>query len=274
MYRPTTPVVSADAYRAVEKPYDVSASVAAALADLTRRRKAQAAQIPARPRVVDREAARIRIEAEAMRKEAARILEDARKRTAAMERESRAASEELRKTAREEGFSQGLEAGSTEGYEKGLRQGEQEGLGQWAELLARWQGLLDATVKEKEQYFADRERVLIELVMKVSAKVLGRELKTSPVDVKAKVVEAIRRCNDRASLVIRLNPEDLAKALEGDAQGLRSTNGVKQMEFLADEKVIRGGVRIESGTETVDAAMESQLTEIIKGLLQEAYHAD
>ena len=147
-------------------------------------------------------------------------------------------------------------------------------MGRWAELVARWQGMLDETLKEKARYLSDRERILVDLVMRVSAKILMQEVKARPEAVQARVAEAIKRAADKSSLLVHLHPDDLARALEMDSASLRSLGGVKQIEYLADDKVIRGGVRLESASESIDAGLDTQLTEIVKGLLQEAYHAD
>jgi flagellar biosynthesis/type III secretory pathway protein FliH len=50
--------------------------------------------------------------------------------------------------------------------------------------------------------------------------------------------------------------------------------GVKHIEFLADEKVIAGGVLIETNTGIVDARLETQLVEIAKNLLEVASNGD
>jgi flagellar assembly protein FliH len=275
LYRASSTVVDASAYHVGERPYLLSQVTQAALDDLKRRKAARKAPAAA-PRVpsVDPEAQRQRAEAHALLSEAKRRRAEAMELSDKIEAEAQAEAEVIRKSAREEGFAQGLSQGSESGYEEGLKKGEELGLGNWAELVARWQGLLDGTVKEKQRYLADRERILVELVMRVSARILMREVKSSPEDVQKRVAEAVKRAADRSSLVVHLHPEDLAKALEMDSAALRALGGVKQIEYLADDKVIRGGVLLQSASETIDAGMDTQLTEVVKGLLQEAYHAD
>jgi flagellar biosynthesis/type III secretory pathway protein FliH len=101
-----------------------------------------------------------------------------------------------------------------------------------------------------------------------------REVKANPSEIQARVAEAVKRAADRSTLSVYMHPEDLSRALEMDSAALRSLGGVKQIEYLADEKMIRGGVRLESASETIDAGLDTQLTQIVKGLLNEAYHAD
>jgi flagellar assembly protein FliH len=272
LYRASSTIVDASAYNVGERPYLLSQVTQAALEDLKRRkaaRKAPAAKAP----LVDPEAQRQRAEAHALLGEAKKRKAEAMELSDKIEAEAKQEAELIRKTAREEGFAQGLSQGSESGVEEGLKKGEEQGLGKWAELVARWQGLLDETLKEKQRYLSDRERVLVELVMRVSAKVLMREVKSSPDDIQKLVAAAVKRVADRSNLIVHLHPEDLARALEMDSASLRALGGVKQIEYLADEKMIRGGVLLQSTSETIDAGLDTQLSEIVKGLLQEAYHA-
>lgn len=276
MSRASSSIVDASAYKIGDSPYLLLQVTQAALDDLNRKkaaRKAIAAAVPT-AKVIDPEAARQKSEAHSLLTEARKRHVETLAKSDKIEAEAKEDAEKLKEHGREEGFAQGLSQGTESGYEEGLKKGEEEGLGRWAELVARWQGMLDETVKEKQRYLADREKILIDLVMRVSAKILMREVKSSPDEIQARVAEAMKRASDRSTLSVHLHPDDLARALEMDSAALRSLGGVKQIEYLADDKVIRGGVRLESSSETIDAGLDTQLTQIVKGLLQEAYHAD
>lgn len=267
-------MVGADTYREGEGPYVVAQVTAAAVAELARKRSRKAASVTPKQVPEDPEAVRQRHEASDLKLQAQASLREADLRAAQLVLDAKEAIEKERQAAKEEAFAQGLTQGSEEGYEEGLKKGEEEGLGRWAEIVSRWQSLLEATVKEKESYFADRERILVDLALKISAKILAKEVTQRPQDIQIRVLEAIKKATDRQILVVHLHPEDLAKARETNDLALKSVHGVKQIEFLADDKIVRGGVRIESDTETIDAGLDSQLAEIAKGLLEEAYHAD
>jgi flagellar assembly protein FliH len=269
-------VFSPESYQLGEDPYLISRITAAAMAELrVKREMAKSAKKPEPVAAyVDPEAARQRAEAAQLLKDAKLRVEEAK---ATAQRLISSAQEEIEhesNRSREEGFSQGLSRGSEQGYEEGLKKGEEEGLGHWAELIGRWQGLLEATVKEKEAYFIDREPALVELSLKIASKILAKEVSQKPEDIQYRVLEAIKKVNDRQVLAVYLNPEDLAKAVEMGSGGVKNVHGIKQIEFLADDKVVRGGVRIESGSETIDAGLDTQLAEVAKKLLAEASHGD
>jgi flagellar assembly protein FliH len=274
LFRASATIVDAGAYQVGERPYLVSQVTAAALEELKRRKATRKAAPLSHKPVADPELLRQRAEAHALLTEAKRRHAEAMAKADAIEAEARVEAKKLAEQSREEAFAQGLTQGSESGYEEGLKKGEEEGLARWAELVARWQGMLDETVKEKQRYLADREQILVDLVMRVSAKILMREVKSRPEDIQLRVAAAVKRAADRSTLVVYMHPDDLSKALEMDSAALRSLGGVKQIEYLADDKMIRGGVRLESASETIDAGLDTQLSQVVKGLLQEAYHAD
>jgi flagellar biosynthesis/type III secretory pathway protein FliH len=102
--------------------------------------------------------------------------------------------------------------------------------------------------------------------------VIHREVLTRNDHIQNLLRQAIRQLADKSKLVVSLHPEDLELITQARAAGVLALQGVKQMEFLADDKMVRGGLRIVSGAQTLDATMDSQLAEICRALLEEAYH--
>jgi len=275
LYKSFAGVVSPDRYQVGNEPYPIEQVGVDFLAQLEAlRKKATSKPEAAKPKPVDPEVLKMRAEAQKLLDEAQQRIAEARQTAESLLREAQTEIEQQTMQARQEAYAEGLTRGSNEGYEEGLKKGEEEGLGRWAELLGRWQGLLDATVDEKKHYLADRERILVELSLKIAAKILAHETQSKPEDVLFLVREAIRKASEKANLIVRLNPDDLNRVLEAGGGGLKSVPGVKQIEFLADETIMKGGVRLQSGSETIDASLETQMAEIAKGLLEEAYHAD
>lgn len=267
----TATVLDARLYAVGDQPYLVQQVTAAALAELKRKRDAPAQPKAEQPRV-DPVAEAMRQEAAQLKAQAERLLKAAEERAQALVTEAEAkAAEEAAKT-KAEAYQEGFSRGSEDGYEAGLKKGEEEGLARYTETVSRLQSLLEAAQEAKEGYFKDREALLVELVGRVAAKVIAREVETRPDHILHLLRQSVRRLADRSRLVVHLNPADLEKVTQARAEGLLGFSGVKQVEFLADENLLMGGVRIQSGTQTLDATLESQLVEIIRGLLEEAYH--
>jgi flagellar assembly protein FliH len=273
----TSQVLDARIYAVGDQPYLVQQLSTAALAELRRKREAaNAAPAEAVPAAsepkTDPVAEQLRAEAAQIKAQAERLLRAAEERAKAMAAEAEAAAQQTAAKAKEEGYQEGFSRGSEDGYEEGQAKGEEAGLQKYTETLTRLQSLLESAQAEKDAYFADREAIMVELVARVAAKVITREADTRHDHIQHLLRQAVRRLSDRSRLVVHLSPGDLEKVTQARAEGLLAFNGVKQIEFVADDNMVPGGVRIQSGTQTLDATLDSQLAEIVRGLLEEAYH--
>jgi flagellar assembly protein FliH len=272
----TARVLEAANYEVDEQPYLLEKVAAAALADLRRKREAKEREDaqgtePEEPRL-DPVALRQREEAAELRMQAAQLLRSAQAKADAVVAEAQTKASLVASAAKESGYKEGLAKGTEEGFRSGEDKGLQQGLGKYTDLVARFEGLLEKALAEKSAYFTDREAVLVELVTQVSAKVIHREVASRPDHIQNLLRLAIQQLSNKAKLLIYLHPADLELITQARGEGLLGFQGVKQMEFLADDKMVQGGVRIASGYQTLDAALDSQLAEICRALLEEAYH--
>jgi flagellar assembly protein FliH len=258
-------------YAWAPNPYLLKQISQAALAELERRKKASQVNAPVKP---DPEALKSRQEALALKAEASKMLKDASLRAAKLISDSQASVDQARRDAEEKGHAEGLARGLEEGGIQGRKKGEEEGRASWKEAVDRWQQILTQTVEEKQAYLSDREQVLVKLAVEIASKVLARQVKADPDNVLELVRQAIRKATDRSRLSIHLNPEDINRALLADESSFRLAEGVKQIEFLPDNKVMPGGVLIETPSGTIDARIETQLEEVTRNLLEIAYHGD
>jgi flagellar assembly protein FliH len=268
----TAQVLDARLYAVGDQPFLVQQVTAAALQELMRKRQAPAAAAAPAEAVVDPVAERLRAEAAQVKAQAERLLKAAEERAAAISAEASAQAEALQAKTKAEAYQEGFSRGSEEGYEAGLKKGEEEGLQRYTETVSRMQSLLESTQAEKEAYFNDREAVMVELVARVAAKVIAREADTRPDHILHLLRQSVRRIADKSRLLVHLNPVDLERVTQARSEGLLAFSGVKQIEFTADDNILVGGVRIQAGNQTLDAALDSQLAEIVRGLLEEAYH--
>jgi flagellar assembly protein FliH len=280
----TAHIIDAHGYTVGAQPFQVAQVELAALKELQRKRAAGlASTTPASgasegsaqafgPPVADAVALQLREEAEDLKQQAGRLLKGAMAKAKTLQDEAETEAAQIKAKAKEEGYQEGFSRGTEDGYEEGEKKGEESGLAKHAEATSRFEALFTAALAEKEAYFTDREALLVELATRIAAKVIGREVDTRPDHITHMLRQAVRRLSDRSKLVVSLHPDDLEKVTQARADGALSFSGVKQIEFLADDKMIQGGLRIQSAGQTLDASLDSQLSEIVRGLLEEAYH--
>jgi len=262
-------VLNAEDYAAGSQPYLMEKVAAAALAELRRKRDLKDGS-PQEVKI-DPVALEQRKEAADFRAQAAKLLQGAQAKAQSLIAQAEADSVEVVAKAKDAAYQEGLSQGTASGLKSGKKKGSDEGLAKYTEVVAGFQALLETAKTEKEAFFSDREAMLVELTMRVAAKVIHREVETRADHVQNLLRQAIRFLSDKSKLLVTLNPQDLEHITQAHADGLLNFQGVKQIEFLADDKIVVGGMRIASGHQTLDAALDSQLAEICRNLLEEAY---
>lgn len=176
------------------------------------------------------------------REEAARILEEAEEFAAEIRREAREDAENIRAEAHRDGV------------EKAVAEFEQN-------LLA---------VREiRERVWRETEQDLLRLSIRLTEKILGRELKSDEKTVADIVATALQNARQQEKLTVRVNPSDLP-VVEREIENLTRTGRTKFMDFIADPRVPEGGCLIESEVGTIDARLETQLRVLERALLSQS----
>lgn len=154
------------------------------------------------------------------------------------------------------------------GWQKGLAEGNEEALKNHAGLLAEAREKLADAVKEREKIIRRAEDEIAQLAVAVARKIIFREMFADPSIVGDIVQEAIHKVTDREEITVRVHPADLDFVLGRQEEYTRNIKGIRKLKILADNAISPGGCVIETPNGTVDARIESQLTEIEQSLLE------
>jgi len=155
--------------------------------------------------------------------------------------------EEIQRQAREEGYL----AGHAEGMQRALQENQR-----FAELISAFEQQMDEQVAKE----------LLDLSLDVARQVLHQALKVNPELLLGVVREAIGtlpHVNQGPHLV--LHPDDAALVRERMGEQL-SHSGWKIFE---DERVDRGGARIETANSQIDASLETRWNRVVAALGQD-----
>ena len=189
-------------------------------------------------------AERLKIEAEAEKKEDP--AEKAREIIAAAEAEA----ETIREKARREGY----EAGAKEGKEKLERSVE------------RVNRIALELASLKPRLVSEATDEVTNLACAIAERVLGPLADGHPEYVLSVVTRSLAALSDRETVTVRVNPSDIQLLLEAKQDMLASLDGVRNLTFLDDPGVPKGGCIVETGSTEIDARLKSQLDEIIRAL--------
>ncbi len=160
------------------------------------------------------------------------------------------------------------EAELNEAFQKGLREGEAAGRKEVLAEVEPARQAAQAASSALAAYEAEIESRLSENVMAlalaVARKVVDREVRADPGIVAELVEKALAHFPLDQKVRVRLNPADLA-FVTGEGPGRRAPEaGGREVRWMPDESVARGGCLVEGPEHVVDGRLDSVLERIYR----------
>lgn len=154
------------------------------------------------------------------------------------------------------------DASAAEAYRESKEKGREEAMTEFQALILEAAELRDKALDESE-------KDLLKLSVKLAEKIVGKEIGADPKTIVEIVNTALQHARQKESLVIRVNPADVAAA-QNNIEKFKSSSQSKFIDVAADPRVGPGGCLIESEVGTVDARLETQFRVLEKALLNRA----
>jgi flagellar assembly protein FliH len=129
-------------------------------------------------------------------------------------------------------------------------------------ILADLGAVLQELSQTRPRLRAELEEDTVKLALVIARRVLHRELATDPEAILGLVKAAFHKLNAREAHRLRLAPQDAAVLEEYRA----SLNLPGTLEIARDASLPRGGVVFETSRGELDASVDTQLSEIERGL--------
>jgi flagellar biosynthesis/type III secretory pathway protein FliH len=162
----------------------------------------------------------------------------------------------------------GREAELDEAYQRGLRDGEAKGLKkalreldpsrQAAEQVASQLAVLH------EELTGRTEENLLALALAVARQILEREVQIAPEAVANLVSSALSHFPLDQKIKVRLNPSDLTFLSGEGADGPEVETVGREVRWIPDDTVSRGGCLVEGPEHVVDGRLDSALERIYR----------
>jgi len=186
----------------------------------------------------------------AAKEEADKIVADARSQAESLAVETRKTLDDERNAA----LAEGKEAGRLEGYAEGRAEVER--------LIERTQTVLERAQDKRGEILTETEQEIINLVLRITRKVVKVISESQREVVVSNVVQALRKVRDRGNIIIHVNIADLKLTTEHTKDFIRMLEGVKSIQVVEDSSVDAGGCVIETDFGEIDARISSQLAEL------------
>jgi flagellar assembly protein FliH len=158
--------------------------------------------------------------------------------------------QEIEREAYEQGYAQGLKDGTEFGRKSMLVTQEQMG-----NLLSELQTL-------PAQVLQDYRNWLVASCMAVSKHVIQKELRTRPQVLLRLIQTFLAEVEATQSLTLTLHPKDLEMLTRHADFAVPAEGGERPFVVKTDPQLERGGCRIESDIQLIDAGLDAQLAQI------------
>lgn len=173
-------------------------------------------------------------EQDAARREAEKLVNDAKERSAAIERESR-----------------------DQGFEKGRQEGVDQGRLEFEDKIRHMDTLLGELIQAREQLFQQQREELLQLVKIAVERLVHNTVAIEPRVIDACLREAMQFVVDNAVVRVRINPEDYARIMEGGIGGTSFLQGAVSLQMIEDDQISAGGCILQTDFGEVDVSLES-----------------
>ncbi len=174
---------------------------------------------------------------------------------------------EAKKTGHEEGYKQG----HAEGVEAGNRQAYEDAIGRFekdqGDLVGAMQRAIGEIDKIKQDLRIAAERDTLEFAVFIAKKLTFEIGKLHPESAMENLRRALRLVESKTDLTIHMHPNDIASAETFAKTVLEQAGASRAASIVPDESLSPGGCRVESGRTGVDAALETQVAEVVSLLL-------
>ncbi|MGE0591277.1 MAG: FliH/SctL family protein [Vicinamibacterales bacterium] len=178
-------------------------------------------------------------------------------RGAAREVEPDAAHQERLATLERDAFAKGFAQGERAGAEAAGQRGEA--------MLRRLAQTVEELTTLRAQMIHETERQLVQLALAIARRIVHREVTLDRDLLVAIARVGLDRLGESAQVTVRLHPEEYEAV--GAARIARI--GGNNVQVVPDERVGRGGCRLESDLGMLDAGVDAQIQELARALLGE-----
>jgi flagellar biosynthesis/type III secretory pathway protein FliH len=134
----------------------------------------------------------------------------------------------------------------------------------YSEVCRTLQGLAAKLNRFYDEIFTGQKEEIAKLSVEIARKILMQKVQDGDYEIESIVKEALTNAPTHDSLVVHLNPEDLAtcqKVQEDDANG--TLGGIK---LIADANIGRAECVLESGKGVIKSLIDEHLEQIEKAL--------
>lgn len=159
-------------------------------------------------------------------------------------------------------------AGFEQGYSEGREQAELAVQQEWESRLAEASAILKSAYEMREQIIQEAEPFLVELSVSISEKVIGRQLAEAPDMALELIRKSLSRRREQGVIALCVSPGQLAFVQAAREELNLVIDSQAELQIIPDATVKDFGCVIRSAFGSIDARIDTQLSEIKRELVQ------
>lgn len=191
--------------------------------------------------------------------QASRIVEEAKLEAEAWWQARREEDQQRIEFSQMEGFEQGYQEGLVKAQEEVRRQAEK--------MLADAQAVLEQAYISKEQIVQEAEPFVVNLSCQIAEKIVDQQLTLDPSLAIELIRKQLSRRKEQGMIALCVAPEHFAFVQAAREELVLAIDSQAELQILPDSTVTDWGCVIRSTFGSIDARIDTQLTEIKKHLL-------
>ncbi|MGI6049425.1 MAG: FliH/SctL family protein [Acetivibrionales bacterium] len=155
-----------------------------------------------------------------------------------------------------------------EAKEEGYRHGEELAQQHYSDLLAEAQDFKERSEREYQETIASFENNIIELVLEISEKVIGKLVEENKDIVLDIVKDTINSCSNRENITLIVSSEDYDVVVENQELLKSSVKGIHKLELREDKSLKKGSCIIDTNFGSVEGSYDVRLESIRKAFFE------
>lgn len=204
------------------------------------------------------------------KKEASSIIEDAKNQAETILKDNKEkCNKELEEANKKKEmiFSESKENGFQKGFEEGKNKAIKDIHSKMDSLIEEFQNTIDRVNSERDKIFLSLKDEIGKLIISYVKKIIKLELNTNKDIIFSNIESALHKISSKESITIILSKEDIANVEEHADDIKKKIRGLKNIRFMAEPYISKGGCIIETDFGSIDATIKSQIFELEKLVL-------
>lgn len=168
----------------------------------------------------------------------------------------------------QEKISAAMEDARVKGYDEGFQLGRKDGEQSMHNLIEEVRQLVDASREEYVKKLAEAEPMMIKIAIALAEKIVGNNLEEQPERWSHVVKTAVKEVKEHENIKIFVHPSKYERTLNDKKTFKAALNESTDIYIYPNEELAEDACMIETSFGTIDASIDTQITEIKKQLLE------